>query len=276
MKKVMFVTMGTSLFHSASWEGALPSPVRHYKEWCDEKERLKSPERRQLSPHSQQIKADLEGHLSAKNAEEWASCLPKELVAGNPDSSTLMRFNAELSTILKLGLLSEERNGAASLADFLRSYSAIHIAYDDRAPEDGGKHLPLIAAAHLKAYLDRIAGQGIASFLEIPGLSSKDSAVLIGTEHDPTGLTRLRNEIQKLIDPPHLPDQIDFVISGGYKIYGVALARLTALKQPRVRLIYTHESSELVIFSGDRISVEGEDFPSPLAAFTLVTRGGPN
>jgi hypothetical protein len=250
--------------------------VRYYKEWLNFRERLASPEKRRLSPHGQQTQSDLEQHLSGNNAGDWADCLPPLLLSGSPDPDTLMRYSAELSTILTMAEDPVERMGATSLADFIGSYSAIHIIYDDLAPDGGERHLAYIAAKHLECYINRLVRHNVANLLKVSGLSRTDAERLIGTPQEKSGLTLLASRLSDLIKNNPQLERIDFVISGGYKLYGVALAHLTARKRPEVRLIYIHETGrKLLVFSERELILDGVKHRNPFQRGGFPSEGGP-
>ena len=72
---------------------------------------------------------------------------------------------------------------------------------------------------------------------------------------------------------------VDLVISGGYKLYGVALAPLAEIADPRrasglppFRLLYVHEEgAQLMQYRGGRLQLGDADSPS---AFRLDEPGG--
>ena len=181
MSRVMFVTMGTSLFHSASWqpkEGALPAEIPDYDEWLaerlpgDERPSTKeSPDARLGSLHARSIRNRLEGELRCDNGAAWAEYLPPDLLAGRP-AEPMMRYGAELATILKLW---QEEASEDELSTFLGSYSTIQVVSDD---DDGRPSV--VAGAHLVAYLDRCARRAVAEPLRVRDLASRVPWKLLG------------------------------------------------------------------------------------------------
>lgn len=238
MSKVMYVTVGTSLFHSASWEADdVKEHIRHYEEWIS-KDPLRSPEARKRTLHAESIEAVLKKALCAGDHALWAQRLARDLRDGDPSPDTLMRFSAELATIFKM---REQASEFATLRDFLGSYSRIHLVSDSGTGRSGSD-LQFAAANHLTCYLNQLSGnQGIAQVLPIPFLSSTSPAELLG---DRTGLGLLAQHIAS--DLEHL-SQIDLVISGGYKLYGIALSPLLRLPDVAARLLYIHEDGEHLI-----------------------------
>jgi hypothetical protein len=228
----MFVTVGTSLFHSASWEKDSLTEIREYGEWTADKT-LCSPEARKRTRNAERIEAALEKGLCAGDYDLWARRLPADLLSGSPHMDTVMRYSAEFATILKTWNLTSD---FPSFGDFLRSYSKIHLIADPSS------RLPFQAAHHLTHSLNQVAGNdGPAQVMPVYGLSSTDPAVLLG---DHTGLGLLGQII--------LPDlngalQTDLVVSGGYKLYGIILTSLLRLPEKKVRLLYIHEEGNRLI-----------------------------
>lgn len=239
MSKVMFVTVGTSLFHSASWEAgkAVLLDVPRYDQWTADEKVLKEPEARKRTSVASRIQSRLELVLKTDNAGEWAKRLARDLTSGEPKATTVMRYSAELATILKL--FEAEGGAAATLGEFLGSYDRIFLPCDSSGR--GTARLAYVAAHHLAAYLNLLAGGNglLAQALPVPGLSSTDSSVLLG---EATGLGRLA----KLIEDEKA-DQQDFVISGGYKLYGIYLYPLLDADDRAVRLLYIHEDGDRLL-----------------------------
>lgn len=234
MTKVMFVTVGTSLFHSASWEKdeAILRDVPEYYQWTADDTVLKQPEARKRTSAASRIQSRLELVLKTDNAGEWAKRLAHDLTGGEPKATTVMRYSAELATILKL--FEEPGEGRVeTLREFLRSYTRIYFPCDSSGK--GTAPLAYVAAHHLAAYLNYLADADglLAQALPVPGLSSTDSNMLLG---ETTGL----GELARCIEAENA-DQQDLVISGGYKLYGIYLYRLLELKDRKVHLHYIHE-----------------------------------
>jgi hypothetical protein len=241
VKKGMFITMGTSLFHSATWEpgaGALAA-LPEYRDWT-QGELLTSPDKRMSCGNSAKIREGLKILLDARDTGSWWGCLPKDLRDGNPSATTLMRYSAELSTLLKL---ADEEGEGKSLKEFLTSYEQIRLVYDPDGPADEGKNLPMVAATHLLSYINGMAADPArASFLKIPGLSSREPSELLGED---TGLGKLGDEICAALVSW---DQVDIIISGGYKIYGIFLAPVVEEIEGKIaRMIYVHEEGGILM-----------------------------
>jgi hypothetical protein len=247
----MFVTVGTSLFHSASWEPVkdLAIAIPAYEAWT-RPELLASPEKRKSAENAELILAKLKARLLEQNAAIWAGRLPSDLRSGRPDRGTVMRYSAELATILKLA--EHEPQGGGTFGEFLGSYAAVHLVSDPSFHPGRGK-LSNVAAHHLTAYLEALApaGWGGARREDVPGLSSANPDEILPADEGsglPLLAKRLRSAAQQHAS-------VDLVISGGYKIYGIFLAPLLA--SAKFRLVYLHEEGErLLILRG-----QGEDQP---------------
>jgi hypothetical protein len=235
MSKVMFVTVGTSLFHSATWEWSesMRQDVHLYEKWTEDHgeatDLLRSPEGRKASKNADRIIADLKFRLTEDNAASWAHRLPADLRNGNPDRGTVMRYSAELATILKLSEQDEEGDG--SLGAFLRSYQTIELACDPS--RYAGRSLSFVAASHLREYLNLVAGEPRARVCKISGLSSPHIEDLWA---DDGGLAKLGEKVGDILDRASF---LDVIVSGGFRIYGLYLAPL--MTQKWARLAYIHE-----------------------------------
>ena len=248
MNRAMFLTVGTSLFHSASWEPVedLKIAVPGYEAWTRE-DLLLSPERRKSAKDAEHTLAGLKSRLLEHNASTWAARLPADLRSGRPDRGTAMRYSAELATVLKLA--EHEPQGGGALGDFLRSYDAVRLVSDSTFYPDRGR-LSNVAAHHLAAYLAALApGWTGARPEDVPGLSSADPREL-RPDDEGSGLPLLAKKLRTAADRHQ---SIDLVVSGGYKIYGIFLAPLLA--SARFRIIYLHEESERLLILPGR----GED-----------------
>jgi hypothetical protein len=253
MSKVMFVTVGTSLFHSASWEKdeAILRDVPEYYQWTADDDVLKEPEARKRTPAARRIQAELEKRLKYDNTPLWVQRLAKDLTGGNPDLNTVMRYSAELATILKL--FETEAGTDQSLEDFLRSYDHIYLPCD--SSDQGTAKLPRVAAHHLAAYLNLLAGNEglLAQPLAVAGLSSTVPETLLGEN---TGIKELGKRLLK-----EEAEQLDLISSGGYKLYGIYLYQLLVSKSLPVRLFYIHEDA------GRLVKMENDETGSRVGLF---------
>ena len=239
----MFVTMGTSLFHSATWEATpdLLEEIPAYRSWMKE-DLLRSPDDRKSSPEGAQVRSRLQALLRLDNGKDWATRLPADLLAGRPDPATVMRFSAEMSTVLKLA--EREPRGESTLGTFLRDYDRILLICEATLPEKG-RASTYVAAAHLAAYLNRVSGDERASVSPISVISSSEPDELLAESRD----MGLRALAERLASAAKKYRQLDLVISGGYKIYGIFLSPLLRSRQNRV--LYIHEDGRrLMVVTG--------------------------
>lgn len=254
MTRVMLVTVGTSLFSSATWEprpdlypdeaaGGLPKRVREYGNWL-RSDSLAEPAKR---ARDEDVRKELERLLTEENAAEWAQCLPPGLPEGTHDVVG-RRFGAELNTLVLLAEDEARRSGTAvSLRELLLRYDRVHVV-TEKDQGEGVDAFSRIAAFHLVEHLNWIAGRTVAKRLEIPGISSSEPERLRG------GLLELQCRVDKLL----LEDWclgLDLVLTGGYKVYGYLLSPL-AFGRDAVRLLYAYEGAdELVVLQGSAIRV---------------------
>lgn len=236
MSKVMLVTMGTSLFHSATWEPTpeLLSKVKDYDRWTSN--HLGSPTGRTTTDPDQRIQEALKSQIRTDNVAEWTKYLPVSFTEGNP-AGDFMRYSAELATILKLA--NGEREAGQTIRGYLRDYSAIHLVHDSNRSKEA--ELPTKAAHHLQGYLSSLLqSDGIVGLWGIPGLSSPEPEELLGKK---TGLGALDHKIKKGI-PKYT--HLDLIVSGGFKIYGIFLSPLVDSAVLPSRIFYAHEKGKIV------------------------------
>jgi hypothetical protein len=239
----MFVTLGTSLFHSVTWE---PDPgmrieIPRYDGWLTPEFRG-SPDARLGDERSALIRNKLRERLNTGNARTWAQRLPADLVAGHPAPATFLRYCAELSTLLMMWSASQ----LDDLPAFLTSYDEIRLVFDPNSYDPAAPTLPPVVAEHLTEYLNTIAGSRIASLHRAPGLSSPEPHTLLDA------LNKLRLQLCGDSRP------IDLVISGGYKSYGIILAPLAS---SRLCIVSLHERGAGLIKVNTNLSIDGESIP---------------
>jgi len=238
MSPAMVLTVGTSLFHSASWEAEGPlADVPGYRSWLRRQELLREPRQRDRDARTQKVVEArlLESDQGATvDPKPWVEILPEELRGGTfPTPEHTMRFSAELATLL---ILAEQRK--LSVRELLLSYDALWIPADPtRYGPQAGERKSYVAAVHLQAYLNRIAGEEKARLWEIPNLSSTRPRELLDA------LSVLRG---RAVDLGEQYLQIDLVLTGGFKLYGYVLAPLASGTAPTesrlIRLVYIHET----------------------------------
>jgi hypothetical protein len=273
----MYVTMGTSLFDSASWlgTGEVLAKVRDYGEWLTQ-EAMSSPEARRASRSAARTRAALMEHLSVGNAGEWTAFVPGDLRNGTPRGPA-MRYGAELATILKM--YEEGAASRESFREFLTSlYERVEVLFEQDAGADGRPNPARVAGEHLVAYLNSAAGAIVARALPISGLSSGDPKRLIGGGMREGALEAMARRFRDLVEQAGREiSHVDVVISGGYKLYGVALAHLTEIEylRPKFRLIYIHEEGQLMTYAERHFQLHGERVPNPVPFPRFSDPGGP-
>ncbi|MFW6012342.1 MAG: hypothetical protein ACOC7L_00090 [Acidobacteriota bacterium] len=280
MSPIMLVTVGTSLFTSATWQpqpelfpdtpdtGGLPSKIPNYDRFLKDhppgNSPLNSPEERLKADRDGRIREALVRRLTAGDLKDSARAWARVLPPGLADATTLqapMRFSAELSTILKLATTpsvwresSKTARDAVPVREFLRTYDAIYVVSDDPGAENRESH---VAAVHLAHYLNELAGAPeLASVRTFRGLASLDP------DHLTAGLRGLQKfAYDLLLEDCYL--EVDFVLTGGYKLYSYLLTPL-GHDRPGVRYVYLHDRApELVLLEGHSIKV-GDASPLPL------------
>lgn len=219
----LVVTVGTSLFSSASWraEGRL-ALVRGYREWTEEPF-LENPARRRT-----------EGWRTVVEIEEQLRAAPGDLADEFVwDPEVPKRYPGELTTILRL----YEKDGAGeTVPEFLRrSYERVELVCPS-----GQRDSARVAAEHLAMVLENV--------LEHPG-------VVLAEELSSSHLADKVEKFARYLE--NLPDQgIDLLITGGYKSFALQAGMRASGRPPGAwRLLYLHEEhmSDLVIATvGDR------------------------
>lgn len=218
-KRQLVVTVGTSLFESASWDpdkliGDLAVPG--YEAWC-RGEALERLEARKATAGFNRVSKALYQNLrivevAARLAEAFA-----------PGFDRQGRYSAELATIIAVRSLYFTRSLGLSFAEFMTdAFSSILLVHGD-APDDHGR----VAAAHLDAVL-RLHGVTVAH--------KELSSHLIEN-------IRQLSQFLKGLGPG-----VDLVASGGYKAQAIACAQEVQRRQPidDWHLYYLHESTTLV------------------------------
>lgn len=244
MKRAMVLTVGTSLYHSATWNHAGPlEKIEGYGSWLGDRYLGDPNARHQDGIVGGRLGEGLDATRSTTEISAWADVLPEELVEEGSIEEP-MRYSAELATLIKL-------EPETSLRQLLRSFEAIYLPCDPVTtavvPEARRSY---VAARHLKAYLDRIAGDGSrrVHLWEIAHLAETKPLKLLPALKD------LRRWTKDLRDGC---DRLDLVVTGGYKVYGYVLTALvTEDEGPEhgARLRYLYEgSNELVTLDARHI-----------------------
>lgn len=287
MTKLLFITMGSSLFQSASWDpDRLPaSELRSYSRKARKSAFLDSPEERS---RLQAVRGELESTLDGTNPEKWAGCLPEDLRRGAPRRGTAMRYSAELATLIQLAEEEVDRGEVDSLRELLKSWEKVFLVVDPEdygsgAGEAGGEAAPAgeglsyVAGKHLRRYLETILDEegerdGFRTeLLPVPGIASREAERLLGEE---SGVRRLLGEIRSR-EGEHRPDHVDFVVTGGYKLYGMVLAQLAVRAKIQTRLLYLYEKGDqLLQLTSRHIRMKGRRARSGMEEFAGLGRTG--
>jgi hypothetical protein len=221
--RTLLVTVGTSLFSSASWswEGDLKS-VPGYRGWL-EKKFLEDPAKRRREGYWTAEK--LEGLLTERGtgvtAEHFAT-----------DFDRPLRYSGELTTLLRCYRSPLSRRGE-SFSEFLqRSYTEIQLLASISASNAAN-----VAARHLQVILRDKLGHPNVSMPET--LRSRHLHDLVGF---------LRDHLEDLT---RSGAEVDLLVTGGYKAYSLLAGKFVAT-QPRTRhwrafYIHEEESGQLII-----------------------------
>lgn len=228
--RVLVITVGTSLFTSASWRPEGPfSLIEDYRSWC-EKNLLTSPAARRAS--SSRTEAELEERLKARygNDVHYFAWPP-----GPP-----LRYSAEITTLLRW----MQKEGSRDLPPFLeRTYQRIDLV----CPSDE-EDRARVAADHLHAVLTSKLGLRHVELRNVLTSRSIEEKVA----HFQSYLTSLDGQPS------------DLVVSGGYKVFAMyaALAVARAGDRRPWQIIYVHEESlaELIVQGAGEIEIEGRMF----------------
>lgn len=243
MSRQLVITVGTSLFHSATWEpqGVLES-ISGYDRWADPSgEYFLSPRRRDRDERVGEALRELLEHHDPRSLLE---CLPAELRGQRPPRRHAMRYSAELATLI---LLASRRE--CTLEGLLAGYDRVTLTADPMAQPDGvGEGTTWVAARHLAATLETLAGDTEVEVRTIDGLSSASAREL------EEALGKLLRHVHALLGRAVA---VDVVATGGFKVYGLALARLLCCTgEVRLELHYIHEAGdELVSLDRGRLQV---------------------
>lgn len=216
------VTVGTSLFSSASWscEGDLKS-VRGYRGWT--RELLDDPAGRR--GEGARTVGDLEKLLKEKETE-----ITERHFA--PDFDRPLRYSGELTTLLRCHQSPLSRAGESFAAFLQRSYQEIQLlAATNRSNSSN------VAARHLQVILRDKLGHPNVSMPET--LRSSHLHELIGY---------LRDHLEDLT---RTGVEADLLVTGGYKAYSLLAGKFVATqpKDRHWRALYLHEeeSGQLIV-----------------------------
>ena len=244
-KRNMIITVGTSLFESATWanEGPLKD-IEGYDGWL-KPSTMESPAGRtgyrsfDGEVTGERISAQLKTRIDGRNAVQWAEQV-------TPGFNQPMRYSAEIATLVLRA--REELKGELIQQNFHKflqdNYSSINLVCSNDPADESQK-----AAFHLREYIYRLTGEEAR-----PVFPVNVAPVLTGA--------RLNEKVQSLFR--YLRDleseDIEIVASGGYKIFAVSCAQLLP-RHASWRLVYMHESSqEIVAAFSEGGTVDGRRF----------------
>jgi hypothetical protein len=236
--KTMIVTIGTSLYHSASWrDNDTPlAGIKGYSRWVEDY--LNQPGKRPTmvagdcgSETGDSIMASIENELKRDNAKEWSNYFAV-------DDKNPLRYSAEITTIIKLYEI--ERGSASDLSSFLgNKYKRVILLTDENESDKGH-----IAAYHIKEYLMRLAPSLQSLFVIDPRISGSNLSEKVAS------LRTYLEQFDKKKD-------VDLVLSGGFKIYAMMSALL--IQGSEWRIVYIHESgNNLVTLDDCDVETDGE------------------
>lgn len=235
MRKEMFITVGTSLYYSASWEDRPPAAdVLGYPDWLKGERRQKPEARRKYLQGKTEDEITKRLTADPQNVVKWTEILPQKLQDGKHDPKDNLRFSAELSSLLMLA--DHER---LSVRDLLSGYEAIHVVVDPNDTTSGSSY---VAGVHLQSYLQTIGGTSNKSKVQI------FEACYLASRSERDLLRGLRDLVRGALDRVKTSQlgRVDLVASGGYKIYAVFLSQLVAVRE-ELRLLYMHEEAGKIV-----------------------------
>jgi hypothetical protein len=243
--RILVVTVGTSLFASASWkcEGKLKT-IRGYSDWI--RDFLEDPtERRNMTGTSKA----LEKLLVDAGAEITSKYF-------DVDFDRPKRYSGELTTLLRCS--QNFRRPEESFAEFLhRSYREIQLL-----GSTNHNNPSYVAASHLQIILQEKVGH---PHVTMPGsLRSPYLHELIGFFH-----THLNDLAASGIE-------VDLLVTGGYKAFSLLAGKFVA-RQPqerRWRALYIHEEAvdHLIVETKDAAEIDGHTVAEESWSEGLVRR----
>lgn len=250
----LVITVGTSLFSSATWDPAA-DPVREiagYIEWCEPgSEFLDHPRARaeEATPEGISPRLIREGVENALRADVNGSLA---LHVVRPDKGPPGRYSAEVTTLLEWCAWVTQGKSLKSLGDFLLAeYSGCDLLCGADPKDESA-----VAADHL------------ASLLQVLGYPSSEVQRVLGGGSVADQLAGLASYLSAV----PIGQDLDFIISGGYKVYGTVIG-LALNKRPRWRVLYLHESSAgIVQFKADDIHLLGSGVSDRQIPFSILDR----
>lgn len=216
-ERTLIVTVGTSLFASASWKCEGPfSKVRDYKSWLTD-ENLKNP--------------------GGRRSRGWrTSAALEKVICSDPEGTAAyfdldvyqpLRYCGEITTLLRV--FEQECQGDESFEDFLRRrYPKIRLLASADEENDSN-----IVARHLRKIMYTI--------LAHPDVEV--AAVLRGLRL-PNLIRHFREYLEKQASSSE-DRNVDLLVTGGYKAYSILAGHWVAQGGGGWRVLYLHEDEKL-------------------------------
>ncbi len=224
--RTLVVTVGKSLFSSASWRREKPFDFRDYGKWFDEvddkdKSFLSSPERRAKDDETcRKIHKILTSHDPTE--------LSRLVAIGSSEDAR--RYCAELTTLLVM--YRAPGHFAESFREFLNRYEAVALVCP--ADEEDQAHL---AARHLE------------QILLAHGASNPSGSLLKAVLRAKTSRHRVQ-QWGEYLDTLAERNNIDLVVTGGYKGFALLAGDIWARagSERGWRVIYLHQDNNEDLF----------------------------
>ena len=233
--RILIVTVGTSLFSSATWRGEDVFDFRGYRKWLEELDKkgeplwLRSPERRVRDEATCQKIRDV---LTEKAPADLS---PLVTIASSEDPR---RYSAELTTLLVT--YRETSHQAASFREFLSGYESVSLVCPSHRDDEAH-----IAARHLE------------QILLVQGAPNATGSLLRSILRSGSSRGRIKQwgEFLGTLEA----DDVDLVVTGGYKgfalLAGDAWARTGSKRGWRVIYLHHDNETDLFIHEDDRIVI---------------------
>lgn len=262
MQKLMIITVGTSIFHSACWNKDHPDFIKElgdiWQEYCEsfanpgvsgDPGGLFDPEKRRKEGKN------LENFFKDRLKGNSAGCWPEWVATFDPPDSPAHRYSAEIATILCFAE-NEADKVDSTWQKVLEPYDFYFVHDSDTASLSG------IAGLHNRTYLEKLLNteSGRMKSVEISGFSEhKNPRLLIkALKEFRLFLSQAKASVQPLYDT------IDIVISGGFKVYGVV--GYGFLLNHNFRTLYMHDESSRVIIQDRKTMRIDNDREEPFPA----------
>lgn len=228
-QRVMIVTVGTSLFTSASWKPQGPlADIEGYELWASEADLLRSPAARARMCRAtgntvvtgSAVEAGIEKAI--RNDSDAAAGQLEALLETEP----VARYSAELATIVGMWKTLRPEQGQGITGFLTASYRELRLLCS--SDENDRSYL---AATQLKAQLATL-NSGLGGIVQLSSRIAGSSVV------------EKAASFKAVIDALEEDSGVDFVISGGYKIYAAIVTRLL---RGNWRVFYLHEEEAQLV-----------------------------